>query len=76
MEFNPCKCPDCGEVAVGTIEVLHGRADLIQLDDGSFEYGGETEVFWDGQMSVRDKKGRVQMTCDKGHEWFAVRKDD
>jgi hypothetical protein len=41
MQFNPCKCPECGECASGMFETVPGWA-LIDFDEN-----GEAELFGD-----------------------------
>ncbi len=62
-------CPACGEMARGTLEVVHGVA-LVQLDaeTGQITYAGETGMCWDSQTLVlRDDK--PVWVCGCGHEW-------
>lgn len=72
MQFIPPACPQCGQPPKGTIERLLGLA-LLDVDEetGSAQYGGETELWWDSQKSVRDKQGRVTLVCANDHEWKA-----
>lgn len=72
MIFETPKCPYCGELAKGTIETLKGVARLSQQMDASFEYSGDTDIWWDEQKTVTDKKGRYLMICDFGHDWYSV----
>jgi len=75
MRFDPNVCPTCGGRARGTMETLPGLAEFDVNDDGSYEYGGYTEVFWDGQVTDKDDEGRVTLICgtDDAHEWQAER---
>lgn len=78
MRFDPPTCPECGEEPQGTLETLPGCATFRRLKDGTCEYGGSTEVFWDGQMTNLDKEGRVELLCkgDGAHDWFARKTED
>ena len=70
MKITPAICPECGESVLGTVDEIPGVACVVANDDGSFDYSGETTVFWDGQRTVlRDDKPVVQ--CENGHEWPA-----
>jgi hypothetical protein len=72
MKFNPISCPECGELAKGTLETLPGMARLyIYPDTGEAEYEGATDIWWDGQKSDLDSEGRYLLTCANGHEWPA-----
>ncbi len=72
MRFNPSKCPQCGQLAKGTLETIPGLALLMFDEDGNAEYAGGTDVCWDGQQTIRDEQGRVRLMCPDGHEWPAV----
>ena len=48
----------------------HGALDEPN-DDGSFDYAGETKIWWDEQRTIRDKKGRVLLICEDAHEWYS-----
>lgn len=71
------KAPN-GQLIIGTLEELPARADI---QEGSFhrsaegkiefEYDGYTEVFWDGQTTVKDDKGAVLFLDREGNEWSA-----
>lgn len=72
MKFATMNCPDCGEPARGTVETVSGAALLSNPQlDGSVEYSGETDIWWDEQRTVRDPMGRVQLVCRNGHDWFS-----
>lgn len=65
--------PD-GTAIVGTLEVINGCADLVwfeKQDDGSMQprYTGTTEVYWEGQMTVR-RNGETVYVDDNGKEWL------
>lgn len=64
---------------VGTLETIAGRAvvwpDTWQRsEDGrlTYEYGGETEMFWDGQTTVTNVRGVVFLDAD----WNECAADD
>lgn len=69
MKLEIPKCPECGEIATGTFEMIPGIAFLTAIDsDGEVEYAGETKVLWDGQRAVvRD--GKYTLLCCNHHEW-------
>ena len=75
MKFDPWKCPECGDPAEGTVEMLVGLAELNFNEDGEAEYGGYTEMWWDGQTTVLDDNGRATLRCPQGHEWLAKAED-
>ncbi len=72
MNLETPHCPQCGELAKGTVEQMKGCANLLRHHDGSFEYSGSTEIWWDEQRTVTDKKDRVLLICDNGHDWYSV----
>jgi hypothetical protein len=69
MKIEPAKCPECGEPAEGTLETVTGKALLLKNDDGTYDYAGETKIWWDEQRTVRDAEGRATAICSAGHEW-------
>lgn len=72
LTFDPAKCPKCGAAPEGTIDQLKGLAVLDEPnEDGSFDYSGTTQVWWNDQCTITDKKGRVALMCENNHEWFA-----
>lgn len=76
MKIDKPKCPDCGELAKGTLEVVSGLALLnFQEDDGRSgraEYEGETEMDWNSQEPVRTPGGdQVVLECPRGHQWLS-----
>ena len=75
MRLKPTTCPECGDLARGTLERLAGIALLDAHKDGTADYVGGTEIYWDEQRSVRDKQGKITLICSNGHDWKAVRHD-
>lgn len=75
-------CPTCGEGAVGTVDTIPycvaqfnrtaGDTDSVEEDEdpNDVEYGGETEVNWDGQETNLNEAGESQVACSNGHTWF------
>jgi hypothetical protein len=64
-----------GNLIVGTLEVLHGRADLSDITRGQdgkpvIEYAGYTEVFWDEQRIVQQDGEDVYLD-DEANEVLA-----
>ncbi|MGA2107228.1 MAG: hypothetical protein ABSH25_06255 [Syntrophorhabdales bacterium] len=65
----------------GTLETLMGRAnitfckpDVVALEQEgklSFDWDGDTEIFWDEQKTVRDHKGRRIFLDSEGNQWTA-----
>lgn len=69
------KCPLCGELPIGTGEVVNGVALLLPPeDDGQtvrVEYGGETEIDWDSQETIREEEnGEIVLVCPSRHDWW------
>ncbi len=71
MKLETFKCPDCGEPPKGTVETLNGCAVLSPGENGTFEYSGFTEIWWDEQRTEYDEQERVHLICEKGHEWYS-----
>ncbi len=76
MRFESWRCPICGDVAVGTHDMVPGTALLVFDDEGEAWWTCETELFWDGQKTERDALGRVELVCGQSHTWRAVMDDD
>lgn len=71
MRFDPAKCPECGQEPIGTYDTLLCRAEFEKQPDGSFEFSGNTEIFYDTQETEKDEKGRWKLECRETHTWFA-----
>lgn len=72
MKFEPHRCPECREKAIGTLETLPALAMLNLADNGEADWSGYTKPLWDGQLTVKDGEGKVTLQCDNGHEWQAT----
>ncbi len=48
------KCPECGQWARHSVEWCPGAAILTIQPDGEWDYAGETDFFYDGQMNEVD----------------------
>lgn len=72
MRFWPWKCPECGQAAKGTVEVIPGLALLSFDEAGEATYAGETEIDWNSQATQHDETGHVLLECPDGHGWPAV----
>ena len=71
MRFTQPNNPKTGKAAIGTCDMIPGIA-LVQFnEDGSADYVGETKVDWDGQRTITDKSGRVQLIDQDGSTWFS-----
>lgn len=57
--------------------MVQGLALLLDEDneDGTVDYDGYTDIWWDEQKSVYDKQGRVTLVCYEGHEWQTEKTD-
>lgn len=75
MRFAPYRCPECDQLAAGTVEVVQGIALVTFDDEGDAEYTGETKIDWNSQVTVRDALGRITLECPEGHQWPAVTAD-
>jgi len=72
MKFDPIHCPECGELAKGTVDLVPGLALLTDPDDdGQVDYEGETEIAWDCQETIQDEEGKFKLECSNVHNWFA-----
>ena len=74
MKITPDTCPECGGAVHATADFVPGNALLTQLDDGSFDYSGETKMCWDGQYTA-EEAGKPLVLCENGHQWPATIED-
>lgn len=72
MKLLTPTCPECGATARGSVERVPGRADLDIAPDGTTQYEGWTEIWWDEQTTLTDDQGRWNLIDDDGHEWFSA----
>ncbi len=56
-------------MARGTLETLRGVAEFVATPDGSIEYTGYTNLWWDEQRTVVDEGGYARLVCPEGHDW-------
>lgn len=86
-------CPDkkCRGEAVAEVDWVPGNARVNRFEDGTFEYNGDTEMLWDGQVNSVDLFGKllrngelrkkalprntVLVSCEFGHEWYTTKKE-
>ena len=71
LRFDPLFCPECGEMARGTLETVTGVAEFGVAEDGSVTYSGYTAIDWDAQQTVVVDGGNARLVCQSGHEWSA-----
>lgn len=58
-----------GSPILGTLERLFGRAEIVGIeDDGTPEYEGTTEIFWDDQKTIL-KDEKIVFLDEDGAEW-------
>lgn len=58
-----------GSRIVGTSDTVACRAEIFGIeDDGTPEYAGETEVFWDEQKTL-ERDSRILFLDEDGDEW-------
>jgi hypothetical protein len=85
VRYQTPKCPECGEILQGECDMTPGCAEVEELPDGTFDYTGNTEMFWDGQVNEHDlevttlafAKGEtpvldklVRVQCHNAHMWL------
>jgi hypothetical protein len=51
VTYGTPKCPECGETLMGECDMIPSCARVTERPDGGFDYEGDTEVFWDGQVN-------------------------
>jgi len=70
------KCPECGENPSGIVQVIPCMASITRQGDGSFDFAGESDVWWDDQrtdiyeeMGQAEGEGTVSLGCKNSHRW-------
>ena len=60
-------CPKCGVPdRIAEIDLIPGYAMILGAKaDGSLEWGGETEVDWDGQRPANNPREFVCLACNE-----------
>jgi len=66
-EFHHWRAPN-GSPIVGTSELTPGMAEVTFHEDGTWDYAGETDVYWDGQTTVT-WAGQIVWQDQDGNEW-------
>ena len=59
-----------GSMIRGTLETITGCALISFNDDGSWDYDGETDVWWDEQRTLT-KDGEDLFVDEAGYSWKA-----
>jgi hypothetical protein len=75
MTFGIPQCPECGKDPDGTIDTIQACAGVFKNDDGSFDYEGYTNIYWDSQFTDTDDEGHVTLICKEGHTWQSAMDD-
>jgi hypothetical protein len=73
MKIKPSKCEECGRPVVGFVDKIPGCVARVFKDKGQWDFTGDTEVNWNGQVHHRDPRtGQPIVCCEQGHEWPAT----
>lgn len=76
MRFANPRCPNCQQLASGTLELLeaYARVQWVASEEPvqRAEYEGTTEVFWDGQRTQREGNALLLWCDDCCVHWPAV----
>lgn len=66
-EIRSLVCPKCGVAdRIAEIDLIPGYALILGVKkDGSIEWGGETEVDWDGQRPASNPREFVCLACNE-----------
>ena len=77
MLFNPRACPECGGPPQWMLERVLCAASLYPISPGlGYEYGGESEMFWDTQEPRPVGEGQVTLCCaDCANRWDAAMRE-
>lgn len=49
LQYAIPRCPICGADIAGEVDLVPGRSEVERNADGTYQYTGETDMFWDGQ---------------------------
>ncbi len=74
MRFSPDKCPNCHGEPHGTYEHVPGLCRIKRNDDGTFDYQGDTELWWDDQYTYEDPNGDILLWCPNCCELWHAKK--
>jgi hypothetical protein len=69
MRFEIDRCPNCGNPPKWISEWLSTQYEIEDEGDGIFEYTGNHD---DGSFESKldlDRRRRVQLACEDGHDW-------
>jgi hypothetical protein len=62
-------CSRCGKPAIGSVDITPGVTPIAIANDGTFEWAGHVELFWNETRNVSDSKSHMWVQCPDGHEW-------
>jgi hypothetical protein len=67
MRFEIPICPDCGQRAIGALEIIEAVALLVFSTTDTATYAGETVS--GEQYSLGRGPNQLELTCGNGHKW-------
>lgn len=85
MIYKTPKCPECGEIAAGEVDLIPAVSRIERDDDsGEFFYIGDTDVNWDDQRNILRLMEQIGISLTKNykvvtcgnHDWITEVKDE
>lgn len=67
IRFESPLCPDCGQRASGTVEIIKAVAQLQFASPDAASYTATTT--YGEQYTLARGPHQVELTCSEGHEW-------
>lgn len=75
--YDKPRCPECEEPADRRDEEVSAACRLVYDEaTDTFDFEGETEVLWEGQMVITNPDGSHTLRCPDDHEWHAMPLDE
>lgn len=72
FKIEPDRCPNCGTVVSGIIEVVPVYVQVEEQPNNTFDYSGLSDVWWDDQRPDEGPNHEQYAWCRECQETFPV----